>query len=38
MALFGVRVECRSGFVENQNRRLFQNRARNGDALFFAAG
>ncbi len=33
---FGIRVQGRSGFVENQNRRIFQKDASDGDALFFA--
>ena len=34
----GVAVERRSGFVEQQDRRAFEDGAGDGDALFFAAG
>src|SRR6266852_7714831 len=29
----GLRIQLRGGFVENQNRRIFQDRARNSDTL-----
>ena len=34
---FGMAVECRSGLVEHQDRRAFENRARDRDALLLAA-
>src|SRR5437870_11385578 len=35
---FGFRVEARRGFVENQDSRIGQNGARDGDALLLSAG
>ena len=36
--LLGVAVERRGRLVEHQDRRRFQDRARDGDALLLAAG
>ncbi|MNP30884.1 hypothetical protein D3C76_1239810 [compost metagenome] len=36
--LRGLRVECRSGFVAQQNRRVVNQGAGDADALFLAAG
>ena len=37
--IFSVaRIECRSGFVQNQDGRVLEHGAGNGDALFLAAG
>src|SRR5207248_5021768 len=35
---FRFGIERRSGFVENENRRIFQDRARNGQSLLLPAG
>jgi hypothetical protein len=36
--LLGLRIQRRGGFVEDQDRGVLQQRARDGDALFLAAG
>src|SRR5690625_684107 len=36
--VLGARIERRSGFVENQDGRVFQQYTGDGDALFFTAG
>ena len=35
---FGFGVECGGGFVENQNRRVFEESAGEGEALGLSAG
>ena len=35
---FGFGIECAGGFVENENRSVFQNSASNSDTLALAAG
>src|SRR5947207_8362538 len=35
---FRFRIECGSGFIEKKNRRVLQNRARNGESLLLTAG
>src|SRR5690349_16461658 len=35
---FGLRIECRGGFIEQDNRRVLDQRACDRDALALAAG